>query len=140
MFRYFSLLSIFFTLPLFIFSQPIFDDFEGNGTIDKWVADDCGLNTRFANPFPQGINTSAMVLRYADTGGQYVNVRFDLSNNLDLESDHTFSLKIYLSAADISGTQKNQISLKVQNTFFKLSIIKTLNLPNIHSICSFFNH
>lgn len=117
MFRYFSLLSIFFTLPLFIFSQPIFDDFEGNGTIDKWVADDCGLNTRFANPFPQGINTSAMVLRYADTGGQYANVRFDLSNNLDLESDHTFSLKIYLSAADISGTQKNQISLKVQNSF-----------------------
>ncbi len=36
----------------------VFDDFEGNGTIDSWYGDACSLNTSLANPVQEGINTS----------------------------------------------------------------------------------
>ena len=50
------------------FSQTtVEDDFEGNGTISTWFGDDCGMDTEFANPVQQGINTSATVLRYDDS-------------------------------------------------------------------------
>jgi len=96
-------------------TQPVQDDFEGNGTITTWFGDDCNINVAFSNPFPQGINTSATVLEYQDIGGQYANVRFDVSNNYDLSSNYVFSLKIYIPSSGITGTQPNQVSLKLQD-------------------------
>ncbi|MBA4304394.1 MAG: beta-glucanase [Sphingobacteriaceae bacterium] len=96
-------------------AQFITDDFEGNGNITGWFGDDCVLNTAFANPHQQGINTSATVLRYHDTGGQYANVRFDVPTNIDLSSQQTFSLKIYVPSSGLTGTAPNQVSLKLQN-------------------------
>ena len=108
------LLFLFFTLS--ISSQStVQDDFEGSGTISTWAGDDCSLDTSFANVFQQGINTSATVLKYSDTGGQYANVRFDTSANFDLSTNRTFSIKIYISSSDITGNQTNQISLKLQD-------------------------
>lgn len=96
-------------------AQFLTDDFEGNGNIGSWVGDDCAVNAAFANPQVQGINSSATVLRYHDTGGQYANVRFDIPGNFDLTSQQTFSLKIYVPSSGITGTAPNQVSLKLQN-------------------------
>jgi beta-glucanase (GH16 family) len=96
-------------------TQSVQDDFEGNGTITSWFGDDCNLNTSLANPFSQGINTSATVLEYGDAGGLYANVRFDVGNNFDLSTNHTFSLKIYVPSSGLTGTQTNRISLKLQD-------------------------
>ncbi|GAB4424732.1 MAG: hypothetical protein OHK0039_42070 [Bacteroidia bacterium] len=102
-------------LPLLAPAQVVQDDFEGNGTITSWAGDDCGLDVLFANPFPDGANPSATVLRYHDIGGLYANVRFDFSDNLDLSAGGTFSLAVYVPSGGLTGTQHNQISLKLQN-------------------------
>ena len=82
--------------------QYVQDDFEGNGTITSWYGDDCGMNNSFINPFIQGMNTSQTVLQYNDYGGQYANVRFDVSENFDLTNNHTFTLKIFVPSSGIS--------------------------------------
>lgn len=95
--------------------QDVFDDFEGNGDITTWFGDACNMDISFANPNIQGINTSATVLKYEDVGGQYANVRFDVSENFDLSVNHTFTLKIFIASGSITGNQNNQISLKLQD-------------------------
>ena len=77
------LFYLLFSVSLFINAQTInvFDDFEGSGTITSWAADDCNMNTSLTNPYQQGINTSATVLEYHDIGGQYANIRFDVTDN-----------------------------------------------------------
>lgn len=113
--KYLLLAALIFSLPITALTQTVQDDFEGNGSISTWYGDNCNINTNLANPFQQGINTSAKVLGYGDTGGQYANVRFDISNNFDLSSDHIFSLKIYISSSELTGSQTNQVSLKLQD-------------------------
>ena len=95
--------------------QDVFDDFEGNGDITTWFGDACNMDISYANPNIQGINTSATVLKYEDVGGQYANVRFDVSENFDLSVHHTFTLKIFIASGSITGNQNNQISLKLQD-------------------------
>lgn len=111
----FLCLLSFSVLPVLAQSPLIQDDFEGNGTITTWFGDDCGMDNAFANPFVEGINLSATVLKYTDSGGTYANVRFDLNGNFDLSGQANFSLKIYVPANGLSGSQSNQISLKLQN-------------------------
>ncbi|UAM98773.1 family 16 glycosylhydrolase [Polaribacter litorisediminis] len=91
------------------------DDFEGNGTIASWQQDGAAVNAAFSNPVKEGINTSNTVLRYDDNGGQYANVFFDIPEKYDLSENHTFSLKIYIPQASLTGNQNNQVSLKLQN-------------------------
>ncbi|MEL6657879.1 MAG: family 16 glycosylhydrolase [Bacteroidota bacterium] len=107
--------AILCSLPLSGQGQTIQDDFEGSGDISSWFGDDCEMNTSYNNPFPQGINTSATVLRYYDYGGQYANIRFDAPASFDLSAASTFSLKIYVPSDGVTGSQPNQISLKLQN-------------------------
>jgi beta-glucanase (GH16 family) len=95
--------------------QVIQDDFEGNGTINTWTGDDCGINTIKTNPFPNDINSSATVLEYSDTGGQYANVRFEASENLDLSTKSLFSLKIFVVSDGLTGNQPPQVSFKLQD-------------------------
>ncbi|MFT5243638.1 MAG: hypothetical protein ACJA1H_002135 [Glaciecola sp.] len=113
------LLSVTITIccSLTIFSQVsnVNDDFEGNGNITTWAEDASTIDTEFFNPYPEDINTSNTVLKYEDTGGQYANVRFQTTENFDLSSNSSFSLKIYVPSNSITGTQPNQISLKLQN-------------------------
>ena len=109
-----------YLLLLFAFSTnaqmgSLEDDFEGNGTIQTWLGDNCVINPGFSNPFQNGINTSDFVLQYRDEGALYANVRFDLDNNFDLTEFLTFTLKIYVPSSGLSGNQPNQISLKLQN-------------------------
>ena len=114
------LLSLLFLFPFAIMmqtqaqTQTVEDDFEGNGTV-TWVGDDCNINTSLSNPFPEGINTSATVMEYDDVGGQYANVRFQLSYNFDLSEDYIFGLKIYVPTSGLTGNQPNQVSLKLQD-------------------------
>jgi beta-glucanase (GH16 family) len=121
-------------------AQFITDDFEGNGNISSWAGDDCALNTAFANPHQQGINTSATVLRYHDMGGQYANVRFDIPGNFDLTAQQTFSLKIYVPSSGLTGTAPNQVSLKLQNGVLsnpwttQCEIIKPLQLDQWQTV------
>ena len=96
-------------------AQMVFDDFEGSGTINTWFADDCSLNSSFANPYANGPNTSATVLQYNDAGGTWANVRFDVSDNFLFTSGHTFSVDLFVPSNGITGNQPNQISLKLQD-------------------------
>ena len=96
-------------------SQNILDDFEPGNGISTWVGDNCQIDTNFNNPFSTGVNTSSKVLKYHDVGGQFANVRFDVGRNLDLSNSHTFSIKIFVPSSGITGTQNNQVSLKLQN-------------------------
>ncbi len=111
----FSLLSLFTGLNSLAQTQPVQDDFEGNGNINSWTADDCIMQTNFQNPFSNAANPSAKVLRYRDIGGQYANIRFDVSTPFNLTQYQTFRLKIYVPSSGISGNQPNQFSLKLQN-------------------------
>mgnify|MGYP006071910665 CR=1 FL=1 len=108
-----SLLSFFIFTPFP--AQIIQDDFEGNGTITSWFGDDCGLSTNFNNPQSDTSNSSNKVLRYHDIGGQYANIRFDVGRNLNLSNFRTFTIKVYVPSSGITGTQNNQISLKLQD-------------------------
>ena len=114
-------LSTFFVALVLIFSfhfcssQTIQDDFEGNGNISNWFGDDCTITEPFANPQKKGINTSSNVLLYEDLGGDYANVRFDLAQNISFSSKTAFSVKVYVPSNLITGSQTNQISLKLQD-------------------------
>jgi len=116
------------------------DDFEGNGTIDSWFGDDCTINAGLSNPYQLGINTSEKVLEYRDMGGQYANLGFDIDLNFDLSTNHTFSVKIYVPESGITGSQPNQISLKLQNGNLgtpwstQSEIIKSISLNEWHII------
>ncbi len=114
---FYTVVTLLFTIFLstMIQAQTVEDDFEGNGTISTWKADDCEMNTSLANPFAQGINTSATVLEYKDIGGQYANIRFEVDNTFDLSSNYTFSLKIYVPSNGLTGNQNNKLSLKLQD-------------------------
>ncbi len=135
------------TILLFVIScqikaqtQTVEDDFEGNGTITTWFGDNCNINTSLSNPYQQGINTSATVLEYHDVGGQYANVRFDVSNNFDLSSDYIFTLKIYVPSSGLTGNQANQVSLKLQYGLLpspwltQCEIIKPIELDQWQSV------
>jgi beta-glucanase (GH16 family) len=111
-----SFITILCLFTVSAFSQQVFDDFEGNGTINSWYGDNCGVNPSLENPHSGGINTSNTVLDYHDTGGQYANVRFDIPVKFDLSENHTFTLKIYVPSNQLTGNQNNQISLKLQNS------------------------
>lgn len=94
--------------------QKVEDDFEGNGTI-TWKADATTINASFTNPLKNATNNSDKVLEYKDEGAQYANAYFDVFQNFDLSTKYTFSLKIYVPSSGITGSQNNQISLKLQN-------------------------
>ncbi len=108
------------TILLLVFNcclnaQEVYDDFEGGGTIDTWFGDQSTIDISHSNPFPEGINTSSTVLRYGDVGGQYANVRFQIDESFDLESQYIFTLKIYVPSSSLTGASPNQISLKLQD-------------------------
>ena len=103
------------TLITILSAQSVHDDFEGNGSINTWFGDDCDININFANPFVNAENPSAVVLRYHDTGGQYANVRFQIADHFDLTAKNTFSLRVYVPSAEVSGSAPQQISLKLQD-------------------------
>jgi len=92
------------------------DDFESGTDGLGWVADNIALDTEFLNPYVEGGNTSSMVMRYQDLGGDFANVRFDVPINFDLRENNVFSLKIYVPSETITGDQPNQVALKLQNS------------------------
>ncbi len=110
-----SLVIVFLHSAFFAQAQILRDNFEGNRTITSWFGDDCAIDTTFNNPVQTGINTSAKVLRYADVGGLYANLRFDAGFSFNLATSSTFSLKIYVPSSGLTGSQTNQIALKLQN-------------------------
>jgi hypothetical protein len=54
---------LFFSINSFSQARISQDDFEGNSTITTWFGDNCGMDNSFTNPFQNGINTSAKVLK-----------------------------------------------------------------------------
>jgi beta-glucanase (GH16 family) len=103
------------SVPAILSAQALNDNFEGNGNISTWAGDGCGINTRFVNTFKNAQNTSDSVMSYADNGGLYANVRFDASRNFSLLENYVFTLKIYIPSSGLTGSQNNQISLKLQD-------------------------
>jgi len=113
--RNFTPLFFIFLLSLTTQAQSLQDDFEGSGNISTWFGDDCNVNVSKSNPQQNGINTSATVLEYHDVGGQYANVRFDATQNLDLPNHSVFQIKVYVPSSGLTGNQTNQISCKLQD-------------------------
>ncbi|QOD61434.1 family 16 glycosylhydrolase [Polaribacter haliotis] len=132
--RNFYLLFFILIATTSTFSQEIKDDFEGNGNISTWYEDNCNLDINFTNPHKESINTSNTVLKYSDVGGQYANVGYNNSTNFDLSTNYVFTLKVYIPSSGITGSQTNQISLKLQDGNLSApwstqsEIIKTLEL------------
>ena len=95
------------------------DDFEGNGNITTWFADDVTMDKAFANPSKTGINTSNTVLKYSDEGGQYANIRFDLSMDTsvkyDLSTKNKFKVKVFVPTPTVAHTEPKQLALKLQD-------------------------
>jgi beta-glucanase (GH16 family) len=131
-----ALLITILSLFLFnsVFAQLLEDNFEGNSTITTWFGDGCNFEEPFSNPHQKGINTSANVLRYEDTGGAYANIGFNAASNIRLAENNPFTLKIYVPSSGLTGNQPNQISLKLQNNTIgspwetQCEIIKSLQL------------
>jgi beta-glucanase (GH16 family) len=112
-FHYYLLIVLCFSAQ--IKAQDLQDDFEGNGNIAGWIGDGCIVNPTFTNIFQTGINTSATVLRYFDNGGQYANVTVNAGSNFNLSVNNTFTFKIYVPSSGLTGSQPNQVSLKLQD-------------------------
>lgn len=108
-------ITVLLCFSMLLKAQTVEDDFEGGGTITSWYGDNCNVNINYTNPYQQGINTSNTVLEYHDVGGQFANVQFDISGNFDLTTKNSFSLKIYVPSSGLTGSQPNQISLKLQD-------------------------
>lgn len=113
--RLFVIITFSFSLTVFSQVSNLNDDFEGNGNINTWTENACIIDPAFSNPYPEEINNSNTVLKYEDIGGQYANVHFQTNENFDLSVNSSFSLKIYVPSNSITGTQANQISLKLQD-------------------------
>ena len=109
---YFAIILLF---SIQITAQTVSDNFEGSGNIDSWYGDDCDINTDFSNPIQNATNNSNTVLRYNDVGGLFANVQFNVDTNFDLQAYNSFSLKVFVPSDGLSGSQPNQISLKLQN-------------------------
>ena len=107
---------LFFSTIIYSQLQTLNDNFEGNGTILSWYGSDCEMDNHYLNPYPSGINSSATVLKYSDIGGLYAHIGFNGVGNYNLNSNSTFSLKIYVPSNELIGNQTNQISLKLQNS------------------------
>ncbi|MGB0431516.1 MAG: glycoside hydrolase family 16 protein, partial [Bacteroidia bacterium] len=131
---------LFSSISLFGQEVDVKDDFEGKGTISTWYGDDCSIDTEHVNPYKIGINTSETVLQYNDNGGLYANIGFNLSNTFDLKKEPGFSLLIYIESNSLTGSQNNQISLKLQNGTLtepwttQTEIIKTVELDKWQKI------
>lgn len=127
-------------IPAILHAQGLNDDFEGNGNITTWAGDGSAINTRLLNPFKNAGNSSDSVLSYADNGGLYANVRFDASRNFSLLEHYVFTLKIYIPSSGLTGSQNNQISLKLQDGKLaepwstQSEIIKTVQLNQWQTI------
>ncbi|WP_299672782.1 family 16 glycosylhydrolase [uncultured Polaribacter sp.] len=104
-----------FFLTATAYAQKLQDNFEGNGNITTWYKDDCTLDLNVTNPYKESLNISNTVLKYNDIGGKYANIGFNKSTNFDLSVYHTFQLKIFIPSNSLSGSQTNQIFLKLQN-------------------------
>jgi len=111
----YPVILILFLMSSICFSQTVEDDFEGGGVISTWFGDDCGMNNNFYNPFQQGVNTSTTVLQYHDTGGTFANVRFDINGNFNFSTKNTFAIKLFVPSNGLTGSQTNQVSLKLQD-------------------------
>ena len=109
------LIIVIFSSHIFAQNQTVEDDFEGNGTITNWFGDNCNINTNQTNLYADSNNNSATVLKYDDVGGTYSNVRFEINNTFNLLSDYVFTLKIYVPSSGLTGSQTNQVSLKLQD-------------------------
>ena len=109
------LIIIIFSSHIFAQNQTVEDDFEGNGTITNWFGDNCNINTNQTNLYADSNNNSATILKYNDVGGTYSNVRFEINNTFNLLSDYVFTLKIYVPSSGLTGSQTNQVSLKLQD-------------------------
>lgn len=97
------------------YSQNIEDDFEGNGNITTWLANEASLNRNLANPVAQGINQSPTVLEYVDNGGRYAQISFTAGRKLNIAAHHVFSFKIYVPSSSLTGNQQNVVTLVLRN-------------------------
>ncbi|MGY6561819.1 MAG: family 16 glycosylhydrolase [Luteibaculaceae bacterium] len=114
--QFFLFLAVSLITSISLNAQILEDDFETSPPNLAWQADAIQLNVFFNNPLVNSDNASQRVLRYHDTGGLFANVRFTYPYGIDLTQSQTFSFKIYVPSSGVTGSQPNQVSLKLQNS------------------------
>ncbi|MEM9050419.1 MAG: family 16 glycosylhydrolase [Bacteroidota bacterium] len=114
--KIFTLSTLLFLVTIFATAQviEISFDFEDSSEL-SWEGDNTNVNSSFPNPFQEGPNTSATVMRYEDWGADFANARLSVPLNFDLTENQTFSMMIYVPSENVTGDQPNQVSLKLQN-------------------------
>ena len=70
------------------------------------------FDENFANPFPGGIDTSAVVAKYERGTQDWANVQFELPFRMDLSTRNVFKMKVYIDPAAAVKT----VSVKLQDT------------------------
>jgi beta-glucanase (GH16 family) len=115
MFKLIGLISFLFVVQCHAQVLTLTDDFESKRNVPNWIGDNCIIDTCVSNPLLKLPNNSTKVLRYTDIGGQYANLRINTGFNFNLETSSVFSFKLYVPSSSITGSQSNQVSLKLQN-------------------------
>ena len=115
MFKLIGLISFLFIVQCHAQVLTLTDDFESKRNVPNWIGDNCIIDTCVSNPLQKLPNNSTKVLRYTDIGGQYANLRINAGFNFNLETSSVFSFKLYVPSSSITGSQSNQVSLKLQN-------------------------
>ncbi|MEN9344552.1 MAG: hypothetical protein RLZZ60_21 [Bacteroidota bacterium] len=115
MFKLIGLISFLFVVQCHAQVLTLTDDFESKRNVPNWIGDNCIIDTCVSNPLQKLPNNSTKVLRYTDIGGQYANLRINAGFNFNLETSSVFSFKLYVPSNSITGSQSNQVSLKLQN-------------------------
>ena len=115
MFKLTGLISFLFVVQCHAQVLTLTDDFESKRNVPNWIGDNCIIDTCVSNPLQMLPNNSTKVLRYTDIGGQYANLRINTGFNFNLETSSVFSFKLYVPSSSITGSQSNQVSLKLQN-------------------------
>lgn len=95
-------------------AENISDDFDHDAVNITWVEDNSPalFDENFANPFPGGIDTSAVVAKYVRGTMDYANVQFELPFRMDLTTRNVFKMKVYVDSAATVKT----VSVKLQDT------------------------
>ena len=115
MFKLTGLISFLFVVQCHAQVLTLTDDFESKRNVPNWIGDNCIIDTCVSNPLLKLPNNSTKVLRYTDIGGQYANLRINAGFNFNLETSSVFTFKLYVPSSSITGSQSNQVSLKLQN-------------------------
>jgi hypothetical protein len=85
----------------------------GIGQAGVWFKEDGVAMRRRTSATGSGSDTA---LEYLDDGtGQYANMQIQFNGKIDMSAMNTYTMDVYIDAASLTGSQTNQLELKLQD-------------------------